>query len=136
MNRSLFVLAVSVCLLSASCGSGANPSQQTITGTWHYSIQSPLFQTTYEGTASLQQTGNQVTGSASLSGSPCGDVIVISGTINGRTLNLQVGENGDNVNGTGTISPSYTTMSGTFSAGQLNTCVVDEAGTWSAYLVP
>ncbi len=86
MNRYLMCSALITSLVLTGCGSGINPAHATLTGTWNYSIQSQLFQTTQTGTASLQQTGTQVNGNASLSASPCTDFVTISRTIRARRL--------------------------------------------------
>jgi hypothetical protein len=71
----------------------------------------------------------------SLSGTQCGTSAVISGNVGGQVVNLQLDEAGEIMNLTGTIDPSFTSMSGTFTAGGSFGCVYGDHGTWSAVLL-
>jgi len=132
MRWGVVALGLSLLTLLISCGGGSNtPSSRTLTGTWSVTVTSQAFNASGTATIQLQQNGNSVTGSASLTGTPCATSAPLTGTISGSDLSFQLSENGQVVTLTGTVNSSLTSMSGTYSAPS-GGCTNGDFGTWSA----
>jgi len=130
-------IAILALMFVSGCGGNGSSSQPTMTGIWNFSANSQAFGSQYSGTATIQQSGNNLTGSATLSGLPCATQASLSGTVAGTSLNLQFNLNSelgtpanDTMNLTGTLNSAYTSASGTFTTS--GNCVTGDQGTWTA----
>ena len=112
---SLVVLLVGVGAL-VSCGSSSNPA---FTGSWLF-VMTPTSSslTPVQASATLTQSGSQITGSATLNqnGTPCGTSATISGSSLGNNVTLQIVQEESTINFTGTANQAFTSISGTYSA--------------------
>jgi len=119
-------------LLAVACGgssaSDPNPTA-SMTGTWIFTASSQSFGSIVSGTANIQQTGDTITGQATLVGTPCANSASISGTVSGKYVSLQLNENGDIVTITGTMDSAYTYAYGNYSASL--GCTDGDQGTWT-----
>jgi len=125
--------AILALLLAVACGgSSANnpPLSGSMTGTWTFTANSQSFGSIVSGTANVQQTGDTISGQATLVGSPCATTASISGTVSGKSVQMQLNENGDTVTFTGKLDSTFTYASGSYSASL--GCTNADQGTWTA----
>lgn len=124
-------LGVLLVFLSA-CGGGGNSSSTpvSIAGNWQFTGKSTKFEYTYTAAGQINQTGQSVSGTLTLSGSPCAQTADFSGTLSGTSLSVTVDENGQNVSFTGTVSTDGNSASGTYTAPS-GGCTNGDTGTWS-----
>ena len=117
------------------CGGGSSNNSSTavinLSGDWQITGHSTLFDFTDTGSATLQQSGNSVTGTVTLSGTPCATSGTVSGSISGTTLIFQIEEGTQPVNFTGTVNSAGTSASGSYTAPS-GGCTNGDYGTWSA----
>ncbi len=130
MKKILGLLLLCGCLVG--CGSsGSSSSSPSLTGNWQITINSTAFGATGTGSGAVQQNGSSVTGTLTLSGTPCATTASLSGSISGTTVTLQLEEGDQLVNLRGTANSGLTSMSGSYTAPS-GGCTNGDFGTWSA----
>lgn len=117
-----------------SCNPSNNPA---MTGTWLF-VLTPTgsASTVLQATANLTQVGTQVTGQVSLSGNTatCGTTALMSGSVKGNSLNLQLSQPQSAIDLTGTANLAFTSASGNYTATAGSCLLNGETGSWSAAL--
>ena len=116
LESRLCLLVVIGCFVLSACGGGSNSQNAQVLnlgGNWQASTISNLgFNTFLSG--SLNQTGDQISGIMSISGSPCATSGVLSGSVSGSRVNLSLTEGSQSVALSGTASPDGNSMSGSY----------------------
>lgn len=115
-----------------SCGSS---SSQNLNGTWQFTVSSGvLANTTYQGNATLSQSGNTISGTINFVNDPCATTTgSITGTVTGLNVTLQVGEGSQEVTMDGTINSTFSLITGNYTAPG-GGCLNGDYGSWSASL--
>lgn len=134
VTTRLVLQAVSVLLMSciSSC---QYPSSSAMSGTWTFTLtsaNSPVI----IATASLSQTGNQISGPVSVNSgnSACGTQATVSGNIQGTSLTLQIIQAQSQAFLNGTTNQAFTSATGTYTTGGAGTCFgAGSFGSWSAF---
>ena len=134
MNAGLFLRVLSMVLIS--CVSACQyPSSAAMTGTWAFTLTSggsPVI----IATASLSQSGNQISGPVSLNSgnSACGTQATVTGNIQGTSLTLQIVQAQSQAFLNGTTNQAFTSATGTYSTGGAGACFGSGTyGSWSAF---
>jgi hypothetical protein len=133
MKHTFETVALGVLLVVLSaCGGGGNSSTAPVNmaGNWQFTGNSITFGYVFNATGQVNQTGSSISGTLSLSGSPCAQTADFSGTINGSSLSVTANESGQNVSFTGTVSADGNSLSGKYAAPP-GGCTNGDAGTWS-----
>lgn len=126
---------VIVLLLACSMLSCQYPSSAAMSGTWAFTLtsaNSPVIIVT----ASLTQSGNQISGPVSLNSgnTACGTQGTISGNIQGTSLTLQIVQFQSQAFLNGTSNQAFTSATGTYTTGGAGACFGSGAfGSWSAF---
>jgi len=132
-TASRTILVIALAFLN-SCNPANNPA---LTGTWLFAL-TPTGSAfvALEATANLTQVGNQITGNVSLSGNPdsCGNEALISGTVKGNALTLQLTQSQSVIGFMGTANLAFTSASGTYIASAGSCLLNGGTGSWSAAL--
>jgi hypothetical protein len=133
MKINLWCMVFLAVLLCGCGGSGGNGNTGTgpLGGNWQMTANSQASGSTFTGIGPIQQNGNSISGTMSLSGSPCATSAALSGSISGTTLTLQLNLSGQQVNLTGTVNSADTSISGNYAAPS-GGCTNGDFGTWSA----
>jgi len=111
------------------------PSSSAMSGTWAFTLtsaNSPVI----IATASLTQSGNQISGPLTLNSgtSACGTQGTITGNIQGTSLTLQIAQFQSQAFLNGTTNQAFTSANGTYTTGGAGTCFGSGAfGSWSAF---
>jgi len=116
-------------ILPAGCGSSSNGA---MSGTWAFALATT--QNYILATANLKQSGNQVSGSATVTGEPtgCGSNATMSGTVQGNNVILQFAEEGAIITLNGQANSTFTSVSGTYEVTS-GSCVQNgDMGNWTA----
>jgi len=101
-----------------------------LAGNWEASTDSVLgFSTFLSGT--FTQTGNQISGTMSISGSPCAVSGILSGTVTGTSVTLTLIEGLQSVSLIGTAAPDGNSITGTYQA-PAGGCLNGDSGTFTA----
>jgi len=132
--KSIMAVAALVLMLVSGCNNNLNQTGSVnLTGNWTISAQSTVFNgLVVSGTGTLQQSGSNVSGNFTLSGTPCATAVALSGTLNGTTFTFQLAEgSAQTVNFTGTVATNGTSASGTYTAPS-GGCTNGDTGNWSA----
>ena len=110
-----FVLASLGVLGSCGGGGGGNGggSGLILEGNWEFTATSSVFDIVTTATGQVNQNGSSLSGTLSLSGTPCADSASFAGTINGNNLRGTLDENGQTVTMMGTVSADGNSGSGT-----------------------
>jgi len=119
MRRTFEKVALGVLLgFLSACGGGGNSNSTpvNIAGNWQFTSNSTTFGFTSTATGQINQNGSSVSGTLSLSGTPCAQTAAFSGTLNGTSLSATLNESGQNVSFTGTVSADGNSGSGTYTA--------------------
>ena len=126
--KIICAVVVLATLLPAGCGSGSNAA---MSGTWSFALATT--QNFILATASLKQSGNQVSGPATVTGpTGCGSNATVSGTVQGNNLSLQIAESGAVITLTGEANTTFTSASGTYEVIS-GSCVQNgDTGSWTA----
>lgn len=128
--RVLVVVTCSVFLLS--CGGGTGNPGQTVSGNWQFSATSSIFiDSSTSGSATLTQNGSSVSGTITLSGTPCATSGSLNGTVSGSTFNFTVQEGSQSVSFTGQLNSIFTEATGTYVA-PAGGCTNGDQGNWTA----
>jgi hypothetical protein len=138
VTKMLGVLLLCGCL--AGCGSRSAPN---LTGNWQFTLKSSANGSTYNGTASITQSGpdqsegaggleRMVNGTLNFANNPCATSAPLSGTINGSNVILSVIEGGQPVSLTGSVNAASTAMSGDYTAPVGAGCTNGDFGSWAA----
>src|SRR5215469_9723486 len=111
------------------------PSSAAMTGTWAFTLtsaNSPVIIVT----ASLSQSGNQISGPLNLNcgNSACGTQGTITGNIQGTSLTLQIAQFQSQAFLNGTTNQAFTSATGTYTTGGAGSCFGSgNFGSWSAF---
>lgn len=116
-----------------SCGS--HPG--AMNGTWAFNLISQGTLDELRATASLSQSGDQLSGTVSFVGAngPCAPNTAVAGSITGNSLELQFNNGSDVIALTGTTNSAFTTASGTYLLSGPLCLQVGGPGTWSAVFI-
>jgi hypothetical protein len=129
-------LVVALCFLNG-CGYGAAPLP-TLTGTWVFTLTPANSPDVIQATASLTQLwNNEVFGQVTLTGSgtSCGAIAEMSGSVNGDALSLELTQSPGTITLKGTATAAVTVnASGTYTATTGRCLQNGGAGTWTAFL--
>jgi hypothetical protein len=108
----------------------SSPTPINIAGNWTILSTSTKFvaQRTFAGP--VGQNGSSISGSLSISGSPCAQTGTLTGTMNASSLAASLVENGQPVSLAGTVSTDGNSASGSYTAA-VGGCTNGDAGTWS-----
>jgi hypothetical protein len=89
-----------------------------------------------EATANLTQSGDQITGNVSVTGDApsCGTQALMSGTVKGNTLTLELTQSQSAIDFIGTANLAFTSASGTYTATSGSCLLNGGTGSWSAAL--
>ena len=123
-------LVVLMAILPAGCGSSS--SNGAMSGTWAFALATT--QNYILATADLKQSGNQISGSATVTGGPtgCGSTATMTGTVQGNNLILQLAESGAIITLNGEANTTFTSASGTYEVTS-GSCVQNgDMGSWTA----
>jgi hypothetical protein len=127
--KIICAVAVLTAILPSGCGSSSNGA---MSGTWAFALATT--QNYIVVTADLKQSGNQISGNATVTGEPtgCGSNATMSGTVQGNNLALQMAEEGAVITLNGQASSTFTSASGTYEVTS-GTCVQNgDMGNWTA----
>lgn len=131
--RSLFqTLIVMLATFSSSC---QYPSSAAMSGTWSFTLTSASSPVII-ATASLTQSGNQISGPITLNSgnSTCGTQATITGNIQGTALTLQIEQFQSQAFLNGTTNQAFTSANGTYTTGGAGACFGSGTfGSWSAF---
>jgi hypothetical protein len=128
-RKSLVLMTVFCAGCFTSCA-GNSSSAPDLTGTWSFTVVSQAFGATASATAQLTQSGNSVTGTVSLNGTPCATSAPVTGTVSGTNVSFLVDENGQAASLTGTANSKFSMISGTYTTPN-GGCTNGDFGTWS-----
>jgi hypothetical protein len=128
--KVICAVVVLAALLPAGCGSGSNGA---MSGTWAFALATT--QNFILATADLKQSGNQVSGPATVTGEPtgCGSNATMTGTVQGNNLILQMAAEGAIITLTGTADQTFTSASGTYEVTSGNCVQNGDTGGWTAH---
>jgi uncharacterized protein (TIGR03437 family) len=107
---------------------GAQPTG--LTGYWTFTAQSSVYGFQSEASGQLTQSGDNISGQLSLSGTPCASLAVVSGTVSGLSLSMNLNENGQLVTFSGSVSSDGNSVSGSYVAPP-GGCTDGDSGTWA-----
>jgi hypothetical protein len=127
--KLICAVVVLVAILPAGCGSSSNGA---MSGTWAFALATT--QNYILATANLKQSGNQISGSATVTGEPtgCGSNATMSGTLQGNNLILQIAIAGAVITLNGVADQTFTTANGTYEVTS-GSCVQNgDQGGWTA----
>ena len=143
MQRKIALLMALSFILTACGGSNKSntdpPTSGPLTGNWQMSLQSsntnlkPNPQSGF-----LVQNQNVITGSVSVTDSPCSGVGTVDGTVTGAAVSLVVNPTGIQLNLSGTLGSDMASMSGNYtilSSGCSGSQTAPQTGIWTANLV-
>ena len=139
IKPKLTLLFLAFCLLSVGCGggstaSGSSTQQATpptnVAGNWQITTRSSVFGLTVLGSGSIAQSGSNLSGQFTLSGTPCSTSATMTGTISAAVLTIQLSENGQTVTLSGTASADGNSASGSYTA-PAGGCTNGDSGTWT-----
>jgi len=130
-SAALITLMIALGFLN-SCNPATNPA---MTGTWLF-VLTPTgsASSALQATANLSQVGSQITGQVSLGGNTnsCGSTALMSGTVKGNSLTLEMSQPESAINLIGTANQAFTSASGNYTA-TAGSCLLDGGtGSWSA----
>ena len=137
--KTALVTGVIALSLITGCGGGTMPTSQpnppppNMSGAWNIGTESaatsPIIGIVV-GSGTLTQKGNSVSGTLTLTGSPCASSGgSLTGTVTGTSLSLQLQEEDQFVSLTGTANPAFTMASGTYTTPSEG-CLNGDFGTW------
>jgi streptogramin lyase/single-stranded DNA-binding protein len=105
------------------------------TGNWQITSSSSVYGIVSTATGWITQSGNNLSGTMTLSGTPCATSGALTGTLSGNSLSLDLNENGQHVILTGTLAANGNSASGTYAAPE-GGCTAGDRGTWSGTRTP
>ena len=126
MRRVIFAI------IGLLAGGPAALAQQTmnVAGTWQLNSQSSLYGINSTANGQLLQAGSSLSGTLTITGTPCASRSTFSGTLTGNRLSMDLNENGEIVSFTGTVTADGNSASGAYSAPS-GGCTSGDRGTWS-----
>jgi hypothetical protein len=137
-----FLLTASICGFQQGCGTSGSPSAATapaqipsptpinIAGNWTILSASSKSVAQRTFTGPVGQNGSSISGSLSISGSPCAQTGILTGAVNASSITASLMENGQPVSLAGTVSSDGNSASGSYSAA-VGGCTNGDVGTWS-----
>ncbi len=141
-GRIAFILVLP--LLMSACGGGSNSSSAAdppgpLSGNWQVALISTIsVSDPHQETGFLQQDGNAITGSVIVLDNPCSGIGSVTGTVSGSDVTLSASPTGSVVTLTGSINSGQTSMGGNYtisSSGCTAAGIVPDSGSWTANLV-
>jgi len=132
MPRSYLCALLALCIsfLPACGGGGSSAPTGPVSGTWTFQANSSVFGV-FVGFADLTQTGSDVKGSITFSDNPCFTTADLTGTVSGGNFTVQIQQNGEMLNLTGTFNADFTSVTGNYTS-PVNACTAGDHGTWAA----
>ena len=131
LNRLCRVLVLTTLGLLASCGGGSNNgSVINVAGNWQFTANSTVFGFSYTAAGQVNQNGSSVSGTLTLSGTPCAQSANFTGSLSGNKLTATLDENGQSTMYTGTVAADGNSGSGTYQS-PAGGCTDGDAGTFS-----
>lgn len=119
-------------LMLVACGGISVPTPQTVNGSWNFELtSSAIGGASYTGSVKLNQVGNTVKGTVTLTHAPCATSASLVGTVNGSAVSFQITEGSQAVTLIGTINSVFSSMSGTYTAPP-GGCLNGDYGSWAA----
>jgi uncharacterized protein (TIGR03437 family) len=106
-----------------------------MTGNWRITASSSMYGIVSTVTGLITQTGNNLAGTLTLSGTPCATTGALTGTLTGSNLNMDLNESGQHVILTGTLAANGNSASGTYTAPE-GGCTSGDRGTWTGTRTP
>jgi hypothetical protein len=139
LGFKLRVAALLACLsVGLACGGGSGNSATTgeLTGNWQITLQPHGLIQSFQYTGFLIQSNSSLSGSLIL-GEGCSGVGLVSGSVSGQNVTINISESGQDLNLTGSAPSNSSGGSGVFST-LSGACTTPYAstGNWSAILVP
>ena len=129
MRKLIWCVVLLLAVCAVGCGGSSGSNQIDIAGSWSFSSQSSLVMVS--GNATMQQSGNALSGQVTLNGTPCATSATLTGTISGSMVNFQLQEGSQAVSFTGTVTANGTGVSGTYTA-PTGGCTNGDSGSWAA----
>jgi len=131
-SRSCAHLVAILCLLLSGCGGGSSQNAQVVNlgGYWQTSTVSALGYDTFLA-GNLTQTGNQISGTLTIYGSPCATSGNLAGTVSGLNVTMSLTEGLQSVSLAGTVSSAGNSITGTYLAPS-GGCTNGDSGTFAA----
>jgi hypothetical protein len=139
----LFLFTAAICGFQQGCGitggpstfstptiTPADPAPINIAGNWTFSSTSSRFVAQRTFTGPIVQNGSSISGTLSISGSPCAQTGTLIGAVNASSITASLMENGQPVSLIGTVSSDGNSASGSYSA-VAGGCTNGDAGTWT-----
>ena len=122
-------VVVLAAILPAGCGSSSNGA---MSGTWAFALSTT--ENYILATADLKQSGNQISGSATVTGEPtgCGSTATMTGTVQGNNLILQFADTGAIITLSGQANTTFTSASGTYEVTSGSCIQNGDMGNWTA----
>jgi hypothetical protein len=134
VNARLF-LQILIALVTCCIPGCQYPSSAAMSGTWAFTLTSATSPVII-ATASLSQSGNQISGPVTLNSgnSSCGTQATVTGNIQGTSLTLQIMQSQSQAFLNGTTNQAFTSATGTYTTGGAGTCFGSGSfGSWSAF---
>jgi hypothetical protein len=128
-THNLILILLLFFVVINGCGSSPGP----MAGTWLFSLTSGVSLNQVLATANLKQSGSEITGTVTFSGSiSCNADTSVLGTLKGNALHVQFVQSQSIADLTGTVNLAFTSGSGTYII-EGSSCLQDfGSGTWSA----
>lgn len=134
MRTAAQIIVLTALGFLTNCSSGNNPA---LTGTWLF-VFTPTGASTnaLQATANLTQNGSQISGQVNLgsNASPCSTTALMSGSLKGNSLTLQLTQSDSTIELIGTTNLAFTSASGTYTAVSGSCLLNGQTGSWSAAL--
>jgi hypothetical protein len=125
------MLALAGLILLASCGGGnCSGSPINVAGNWQFTANSTVFGFSYSAAGQVNQNGSSLSGTLTLSGTPCAQSASFTGSLSGNKITASLDENGQNTMYTGTVAADGNSGSGTYQS-PAGGCTNGDAGTFT-----
>jgi hypothetical protein len=133
-NRVHRLIALTAVSILSSCGGGSGSSTINVAGNWQFTANSTVFGFTSTAAGQINQNGSALSGTLSLSGTPCAESANFTGNLNGNKITATLDENGQNTMYTGTVAVDGNSGSGTYQS-PAGGCTNGDAGTFTGQRV-
>ena len=133
-NRVHILVALAALSILSSCGGGGGSSVINVAGNWQFTANSTVFGFTSTAAGQINQNGSALSGTLSLSGTPCAESANFTGSLSGNKITATLDENGQNTMYTGTVAADGNSGSGTYQS-PAGGCTDSDAGTFTGQRV-